>query len=500
MRTPLSSMLLVALTSLAASSPLGLAAPQAPAPRTPASPTSPTPGPVTSHKAIKYPPLRQFNVPRPTRFELPNGMVIYLLEDHMLPMVNAAAMIRVGSRWEPVPKAGLASITGEVLRTGGTKSRSGDELDDELDRLGAVIETSVGDEAGSATVSVLKEDADRGLAILADILANPSFPDDKIELAKVAERDAISRRNDDPASIAFREFNRVVYGRDSAYGHIPEYATIEAISRDDLVAFHKQFFQPENVILGVWGDFTAADMRTRVEKAFSSWPRGGQPRPEPPAVDAASPSKSRIFSIDKDDVNQSWVLVGGLSGTRKDQDYAALSVMNSILGGGMSSRLFSRIRTNEGLAYAVRSAWSAGWDHPGTFTVFGGTKTESTLQMLHGLRREVQALVTSGVTDDEVKRARDSVVKGLAFEFDSTDKIVRRSMTYAYYGYPADYLQQYVGAVEKVTKEDIRRVAGEKLSADFATLILGNGKAYAQPLSTLGDVTPIDIRISPPTK
>jgi zinc protease len=454
--------------------------------------------PAKSYQDIKYPPLSKLNIPQPQRFELQNGMVVYLIEDHALPLVDASILVRVGSRWEPVNKAGLASITGSVMRTGGTTTHSGDQLDEELDRLGAVVETSIGGDLGGASVSVLKEDTDRGLTLLADILRNPKFPDDKIELAKIAERNTIARRNDDPSPIAFREFDRIIYGKDTPYGHITEYKTIKSISRDDIVNFHKAFFQPENVIIGVWGDFSANEMRATVERAFGGWPRGGHPRPAVPEVDPAARGRTGLYFINKEDVNQSWVVTGNLGGKRNDPDFYALTVMSNALGGGFSSRLMNQVRTKQGLAYAVWAGWNAEWDRPGTFMAMGGTKSETTVQMLTSIRHEIQLLADSGATDEEVSRAKDSILKGFAFEFDSKRKVVERIMSYEYYGYPADYLQNYMENIGKVTKEDVQRVARQSLDNDkFITVVLGNAKNFDKALDTLGKVTPIDVSIPP---
>jgi zinc protease len=451
-----------------------------------------------SYKDIKFPPLSELNIPEPQRFELPNGMVVYLIEDHTLPLINALALIRTGSRWEPVNKAGLASITSTVMRTGGTASQSGDMLDEELDRLGAVVETFTEGDIGGTSVSVLKEDAERGLTLLAEMLRNPKFPNDKIELAKIVERDAIARRNDDPEGIVQREFNTILYGRETAYGHIPEYKTIKAISRGDIVSFHRQFFQPESVILGVWGDFAANDVRAVIDRAFGSWQRGGQPRPEAPEVDPAARDRRGIHFINKEDVNQSWVVIGGLAGKRNDPDFYALTVMSYVLGGGFTSRLVDQVRTNQGLAYTVFSGWNAEWDYPGIFITVGGTKSETTVQMLDSMRTEIQKLAASGATEDEISRAKDAILKGFAFEFDSRGKVVRRIMAYEYYGYPADTLQKYMDNIGKVTKEDVQRVARQALDGDkFITLVLGNQKGFDKPLDTLGKVTPIDVTIPP---
>jgi zinc protease len=455
--------------------------------------------PVDHYRDLKYPPQNKIRVPEFERFILANGMVVYLVEDKELPMINASALVRVGSRWEPIAKAGLAEITGTVMRTGGTPTRSGDQLDDELDRLGAVVETDIGEDSGQATVSVLKEDIDNGLSILADILQHPAFPEDKINLAKIAQRDAIARRNDNPAGIAFREFNRLIFGKDSPYGHQTEYATIEAITRDDLLAFHRQFFQPENVIMGVWGDFQTQEMRSRIERIFGAWPRGGRPRPTIPPVDPDMQKRAGLYAINKDDVNQSWVVMGHLAGRRDSPDYYALDLMNKILGGGFASRLFSNVRSEQGLAYAVFSNWNAGWDRLGTFLAGGHTKSQSTLKILNAIKNEIVKMTEAEVAEDELARVKDGTLKGFAFEFDSTGKIVRRLMRYEYYDYPRDYLQRYQENIEKVTQADVLRVAKHYLQpAQFAILVLGKEKELDQPLSSLGPVTMIDITIPPP--
>lgn len=457
--------------------------------------------PATSYKTLKYPPLNKMNLPEPARFQLPNGMIVYLVEDHELPTITVSAMIRVGSRWEPVEKAGLAFLTGSVMRTGGAASRPGDQLDEELDRLGASVETGIGEDSGRAMVSVLKEDIDTGLSILADLLQNPAFPQDKIDLAKIAQRDNIARRNDNPNSIAFREFGRIIMGRNSAYGHIVEYDTLNSITRADLVAFHKQFFQPENVILGAWGDFNAAGMRAKIEKALGAWPRGGRPQPPVPEVDPGARNRAGIYFINKEDMPQSWVVMGYLGGKRNDPDYYALSVMNTVLGGGLASRLFANVRSEQGLAYQVGSQWNAGWDRPGVFMALGSTKTETTVKILNAIKYEIENMAAKGATDDELTRAKDSVLKGFAFDFDSTGKIVQRMVSYDYYGYPRDYLQQYRAQIEKVSHSDVVRVAKQYLKTDqLAILVVGKEKGIDQPLSSLGPVKTIDITIPKPAQ
>lgn len=451
-----------------------------------------------SYRELHYPPINDIKVPEPVRFELSNGLVVYLIEDHELPKVGLQVIVRAGGRWEPAEKAGLASITGMVMRTGGSMTRSGDQLDDELDHLGASIETSIDTDSGGVFATMLKEDLDRGIAIVADLLQHPAFPAAKIDLAKIQLRDSIARRNDEPNGIAFREFFKVLYGKDSPYARQTEYATIEAIMRDDLVAFHQRFFQPESVILGIAGDFQTAELRAKIEKAFGGWTRGGRPKPAVPPVESLAQDRAGFYSIVKTDMQQSWVLMGMLGGQRNDPDYHALQVMNEILGGGLSSRLFSNVRSAQGLAYAVFSGWNAEWDHAGTFFAGGSSKPETTLEIYRSILAEVKRMAGGGATGDEVARAKDSILKGFAFEFDHTRKIISRLMAYEYYGYPKDYLQQYHARITQVSKDDVARVARKYLTpGKFAVLFSGNGQ-YEAPLGSLGAVTPIDITIPPP--
>jgi zinc protease len=250
------------------------------------------------------------------------------------------------------------------------------------------------------------------------------------------------------------------------------------------------------VILGAWGDFQASEMRAKIEKAFGAWQKGGHPKPETPPVDPGARNRTGVYAISKDDINQSTVVMGMLGGRRDDPDFFALDVMNNVLGGGMASRLFSQVRSEQGLAYDVFSSWNAEWDHPGIFAAVGSTKSETTVKIIRALKREIERLGQSPVTDDELVRAKDSILKGAAFDFDSTGKIVSRLMFYEYFGYPRDYLQRYLDGVRAVTQADVDRVARQYLKTDqFAVVVVGKEKDFDEPLSAVGKVTATDITI-----
>ena len=331
-----------------------------------------------------FPKLHEIEMPEVETVVLDNGMKLFLVEDHRYPTIELQAMIRVGSIYEPPDKVGLASIVGTVMRTGGTETRPGDQLDEELERLAATVETGIGLNSGYAYVSVLKEDIDKGLDILADVLMNPAFPEDKIELAKIQERTRIARRNDEPMAINYREFAKLIYGPRSPYARHTEYRTIDKIAREDLVAFHRKYFHPNNVLLAAWGDFEAEDMVEKIERAFEGWEPAEIGFPPKPEVEYEY--RYTVNLIRKEEVNQSTISIGHIGGLMDNPDYPALVVMNRILS---FDRLFKRVRTAEGLAYHISGYYGANYDYPGIFQVVCETKSESTVRAIRIILEEI---------------------------------------------------------------------------------------------------------------
>ncbi len=449
------------------------------------------------YKSLEYPKLGDIEVPTVEQVTLSNGMRLFLLEDHELPLVNISVRIRTGSMYEPAEKIGLASITGEVMRTGGTANKTGDELDEELESIAAAVETGIGLNTGSASMSVLKRDLDKGLSILADVLMNPAFREDKIQLAKMQIHSNIARRNDSVGAVAGREFDKLIYGSESVYARHEEHATIGSITREDLVNFHQKYFGPNNAMLAVWGDFDTKQMIEKIERAFDSWENIDLQLPETPKIKYEF--RKTVNVIRKDDVNQSNVYLGHIGGLRSDPDYFSLIVMNKILGGGFTGRLFKNVRSREGLAYSVFGAYSANYDYPGEFYVGCQTKSESTVYAIRAMLREVEKMRESEVTDEELALAKDSFLNSFVFNFDTRGEVVNRLMTYEYYGYPPDFLLQIKENVEKVSKEDVLRVAKKHLHPDKVQILaVGRPQDFAEPMSSLGPVSEIDITIPTP--
>jgi zinc protease len=453
-----------------------------------------------SWKQVPIPPLHQFHPQEPRRVELPNGLVIFLQEDHELPLIDGSIRIRGGRRDEPADKTGLSDIYAEVWRTGGTKTKTGDELDDLLEMRAARVEASPGIDSVSLAWSSLKEDFDQVLPIVVDLLENPEFRQDKIDLAKEQTASLISRRNDDVEEIARREATRLAYGRDNPYARIPEPYTITAISRDDLLNWHSRTVAPNNMILGIVGDFDSAGMEKKLRDAFGRLPKG---RPLEAANITFHDPVPGIYFVEKNDVNQSTIVMVDLGIERRDPDYYAVQVMNELFGGGFSSRLFSHIRTREGLAYSVGGGIGAGYDHPGLMDFVVATKSGSTAAAIDALKKEINDLLQAGVKEDEVQKAKDSILNSFIFSFDSRGKVLAERMRYEFYGYPANFLERYRAGIEKVTVADVNRVARKYIHPEkLATLVVGNEKDFDRSLATFGKVTPVDISIpqAPPKK
>jgi zinc protease len=454
-----------------------------------------------SYKDLKYPPLREIQIPKVDETTLPNGLKIYLLENHELPLVRGLALVRTGNLFDPADKIGLASATGSLIRSGGTTAKTGDQLDEELENIAASVESAISESYGSVSFSTLKERTDEVLAAFHDVLTSPAFREDKLDLIKTQIRSGIARRNDDAHGISQREFADLIYGPKTPYGWQEEYATLDNIKRDDITRFYQRYYFPANVILAVQGDFSAPEMKARLEKLFASWNSQQQPVPAFPAVDPKL-SQPGIHLAVKTDVTQTNLVLGHLGGELKDKDYPALEVMSDILGGGFQSRLFQQVRTKLGYAYEVSASWGADYDHPGLFEIESSTKSASTTDTLKAINTEVDRIRTQEVTAEELESAKQTVLNGFIFNFDTPSKTLNRLLTYRYYGYPDDFIFQYQKAVRDVTRAEILRVAKQYLDpAKFVIIAVGNPKDFGTPLTSMGlPVSDIDLTITPPKR
>ena len=448
---------------------------------------------------IPIPRLHDFKPQRPKRIELKNGIVIFLQEDHELPFVSGSVLIPGGARDEDPAKTGLVDLYGQTWRTSGTAKLDGDKLDDLLEAKAAHIETGGGEDSTSLEWDSLKGDADQVFSLALELLLHPKFSAEKLGLARQQLATGIVRRNDDEGEIAGRESAKLVYGPNSPYTREPELATIGAVTLDDLKAWHDRTLGGK-LIVGVSGDFDAAAMEAKLRGAFEALPpcKANAERHEK----FAGP-KPGISFIDKRDVNQSNVEIVGLGTDRHNPDVPTLALMNDILGGGFSSRLIQKVRTEMGLAYAVGGGYGFAYDHPATFHVMVLTKSASTVDATKAALAEIAGLTANNFTADELGRAKDNILNSFLFRYDTRDKVLAERVRLEFYGYPADYLETYKTALEKVTLADLNAAAKKYIHPEkLAVLVVGNGPEIKPGLEELklGPVQTVDITIPMPKK
>lgn len=464
-------------------------------------PTTPakTPVVVPVYQTLKFPPLKAVQLPKVEQFTLPNGLKVMILENHELPLASGSLRIRTGALLEPGSKAGLASIVGQVMRTGGTKQRKADDLNAKLESMAASIEGGIGNESGSVSFNCLKENLDEVLDLLKEVVTEPAFSQDRLDLILTQARSGISRRNDSPEPIRDREFQNLLYGKDTPFGENEEYATIDNIKRADLVAFHERYFFPANAMLSVYGDINTAEVRAKLEKLFATWTTQ---QPAAPAFPTVTRQKvAGLYVADKPDSEQTFFTIGHLGGKLSDKDYAALTVMSNILGGAgtFSSRLMQSIRSDKSLVYGISSSWSADYLHEGTFTISGSTNATTTEQAIAESLKEVKRMREELVGPTELAAAKQRVENTFVFSFASPVQTLNRMMNYQYYGYPQDFINQYKDAVSKVTAQDILRVAKQHIKPEeFMIVAVGPAAKFTDKLKSLGAVKNLDITIPQP--
>lgn len=444
-----------------------------------------------------YPPINSFEMPEMEIFELDNGIRFYLVEDAELPLVRLNVMVRTGGVLVPDDKVGLHSVVGTVMRSGGSGDYPAAELNRLLEDRAAIMETSIGFTSGRATMNVLSDDLEMMLPVFVDLLVNPRFPRERIELAITQEETAVARRNDNQGAVASREFQRLIYGEDSRYARRVEYATLANISREDIVDFHASSFVGANMMIGVVGDFEQEAMREQLERTFGRIPRGQRTELEFPEVDYDFGSS--IHFVDKPDVNQSYILMGHIGGMRDNPDYAALQVMNRVLSGGFSSRLMQVVRSELGLAYSVFGSYGSGQYFPGTFTAGVMTASESTAQAIEAVIGEIRRLRSEPVSGQELQQTLDEFLNSLVFQYTSRGDVLSERMEYDYAGMPPDTFERLVEEIRAVTVEDVHDVAREYLRPDaLQILVVGNGDEIGNQLDAFGTVREIDITIPEP--
>jgi zinc protease len=416
---------------------------------------------------------------------------VYLMEDHRLPLVRGVAYLKAPSLYDPEGQTGLAAMTAALLREGGAGGLSPAELDARLEQLAAAVEASASDVLASVAFDSLSDTLDEVMPLWRDVLTAPEFDPERVEVLRQRQLEAIRRVKDDPTQLALREFLfRVAEGHPS--GAYPTEESINAIARDDLVAFHRSHYGPANTVIAVSGDFDTEQMLASLEELLGSWRVEVAPPPPVPEFDPAP--EPRLYLAARQ-IGQSVVIVGHPSVLAYTPEYNDLDVVNHILGGGgFTSRLFEQIRTRRGLAYSTASVLTQGFYEPGILVAYSISPGQATAQVLELILAQMERMRSEPVSEDELEGARQTILNQSLFRFTSPAAITERTARVRMLGLEPDYYERYLENLQEITVDEIQRVAREQLHPDRAVImVVGDPANFDRPLEEFGEVVTIEL-------
>ena len=444
-----------------------------------------------AYPALNYEPPKAADY----RVELASGAIAYLVPDRELPLVNISILVRTGDYLEPADREGLAHLTGYLLSRGGAGEKTAEQLEERLDFLAANLGSSIGDTSGNVGLNLMSKDLDEGMAILRDVLTKPRFQDDKLALRKQQLLQEMKQRNDDSSNIEGREQSYLAYGEEFFVNRQPTQASVDAITKEDLQAFHQKWFIPANFIVAVSGDFDSGDMVARLNKLFANWPFKGEKAPAVPSK--ISMAKPGVYLVDKD-VNQGRVNIMLPGIMRENPDFFAISVMNDILGGGgFTSRIVNRVRSDEGLAYSAGSSFHGGVYYPIPFMASFQTKSATVPYATSIVLDEMKRIASQPVEDKEIETTKNGMIDRFPRQFATKGQIAgvfAQDEFSGRYAKDPDYWKNYRSRVGAVTKADIQRVAQKYLQPENVVILVVGKEAdilkghpdHPQQLKALG--------------
>mgnify|MGYP002379167209 FL=1 len=413
----------------------------------------------------------------PTRSVTANGMTVLFLEQHFLPTVEIHALVKVGSAQDPPDKAGLANLTASLLDEG-TQTRTSRQMAEQIDFVGGSLEAHAAEDFTTASARVLKKDADLGFALLADMLQHPAFQKQEFERVRTQILGEILSADDDPGNVAMKAFHQLIFhGHPYSWPARGAEDTLNKITVADVQQFHAREYLPNQTILVIVGDLTQDQATTLVQTHFGSWKKGP---PSPYQLKKPSPIDRKMVQLIEKDLTQSTIVLGHTGISRTNPDYYAVTVMNYILGaGGFSSRLMDSIRDKQGLAYGIMSQFDSRL-LPGAFFISLQTRTEVTNQAITGVLAEVKGIRDAPVTDQELNEAKSFIVGSFPLRVDSSAKLANVLAQVEFYNLGLDYFTNYPKAIEKVTKDDVLRVAKQYLDPQHYALVVVGSIAKAK--------------------
>jgi zinc protease len=434
-------------------------------------------------------------VPAWTKSTLANGAELIVSEKRNLPLVAFRITFLGGAdQFETAARRGVGSLAASMMSEG-TRTRDGEALSNALQLLGTSIGTSVGGESGSIGFESTTAKFPQALDILADVLLNSTFPAAALERLRAQRLVTLEQAKSQPGSIAGRVYPRLLYGLEHPYGQSTTEHTVKAITREDVVAFHREYFQPGRALVTVVGDVNAAAVKTTIERALAAWPRGGsKPAFSYPPVPA--PRSAAIHLVDRPGAAQATFAVGNPGPPRSTPDYYALQVMNTMLGGMFQSRLNANIREDKGYSYGVSSSFAYG-KGPGAFRTGGDMVSAKADAALVEMMKELRGIMGSRpITDEELATAKDALIQRLPNTFSSVQGTNNAIAGIWTQGLPEDYYQQYGKRIAAVSREDVLRVAKQYIDLEHLSIVIVGDRASIEgPLKATGiaPIVPVDI-------
>jgi zinc protease len=433
-------------------------------------------------------PAPEFSVPAIQKFTLPNGLTVYLMEKHQVPLVQINLLVRAGSSMDPAGKSGLASMTATMMMEGAGK-RDALTLADDIDYLGAQITSTSGQHSMGVRLHTPVERLDPALALFADIALKPTFPAAELARKKTERLTALLQWRDEARTLASITLNRTLYGDQHPYGipAIGTESTLRALTREDCAQFHETWFRPNYAALIVVGDVTLKEMRQKLSAAFGSWKTGKGTAPTLASIKQVTGRE--IVLVDKPGAPQTEIRIGQIGVSRTTPDYYALVVMNTVLGGAFSSRLNTNLREEHGYTYGASSAFDFR-PLPGPFLAASAVQTAVTDKALVEFMKELRG-IREPISEEEVARARNFVALAYPADFQTVAQIAGQIEEMVFYKLPDSYFNNYIRNILSVTKEDVLRVAQKTIEPDNLVIVLvGDRKVIEQPVKAL-DLGPI---------
>ncbi len=501
---PVRTLALVAALGCA-SAPAPLPPPAPPPPKPVTAPLAkvepPPPAPVTQDAPFrseqpKGGPAPALSLPKIQHHALKNGLRIVLVENHALPIVAMRLIVPAGGEKNPADRPGLADLVAAMLDEG-TKTRSALEIAEALESIGARIGTGASQDAAFVSLTTLSSQLGKALDVFADIATAPAFKEEDFSRVRDKTRTSLLQSKDAPAAIAGRAFARVLYGDKHPYA-FPTVGTeksLEKITRDDLVRFHAQHYLPNSSKIVVVGDITLEQAAAELEKRLGIWRKAKAPKAKAPAV--PKDVGRRVILIDKEGASQSVVRVGHVGVPRKHPDYAALLVMNDILGGSFTSRINLNLREKKGYTYGARSGYTM-LRGAGPFSAGGNVRADVTRESIDELLKELEGIRKDKVTDEELSEAKAGLVARAPARFETNASTAGELADVLIHELPEDDIATMVQRIEAVSAEDVLRVAKRYVRPESAIIVVvGDRKSVEPKLAGLGKLEHRDTRGEP---